>query len=63
MEQEKHLQKMSIYFPPELLERVRAHANAERRSFNKDVLWLIERALAEEGTDATGRTARHSSQR
>ena len=63
MEQERKLQRMSIYFPPELLERVRAHADAQRRSFNKDVLWLVEQALAEEGENATGRTARHPSQR
>jgi hypothetical protein len=59
MEQERRIQRMSVYFPLDLLERVRAHADKERRSFNKDVLWLIEHALREEETDATGRTARH----
>jgi hypothetical protein len=61
MEQERKLQHMSVYFPLDLLERVRAHAQAERRSFNKDVLWLLEQALREEGEaeNATGRTARH----
>ncbi|HEY7122945.1 MAG TPA: Arc family DNA-binding protein [Ktedonobacterales bacterium] len=59
MEQERKIQRMSVYFPLDLLEQVRTHADAERRSFNKDVLWLLERALREEGTDATGRTARH----
>ncbi|HEY7123629.1 MAG TPA: hypothetical protein VH540_06720 [Ktedonobacterales bacterium] len=54
---------MTIYFPLDLLERVRAHADAERRSFNKDVLWLIEQALVEEKQNATGGTAHHPSHR
>jgi hypothetical protein len=32
----------------DLLEQVRQHATHEKRSFNKDVLWLLERALAAE---------------
>jgi hypothetical protein len=59
MEHEQRLQKMSIYFPLDLLERVRAHADTERRSFNKDVLWLLEQALREEEEGATRRTTRH----
>ena len=58
MEQELKPQKMSVYFPPDLLERVRQHARNEKRSFNKDVLWLLERAMETE--DATGRATHHS---
>lgn len=57
MEQQTKLQKMSVYFPPDLLEQVRQHARDEKRSFNKDVLWLVERALEAEG--ASRRTAHH----
>lgn len=57
MEQKTKLQKMSVYFPPDVLERVRQHATQEKRSFNKDVLWLLERAL--EAEDATRRAAHH----
>ncbi|HEY7125126.1 MAG TPA: hypothetical protein VH540_14325 [Ktedonobacterales bacterium] len=62
MEPERKIQRMSVYFQLDLLKRVRAHADAEWRSFNKDVLWLLERALREEEADATGRTARHPPQ-
>ena len=48
MEQKIKLQRMSVYFPPDVLEQVRKHATHEKRSFNKDVLWLLERALAAE---------------
>lgn len=57
MEQQNKPRKMSVYFPPDLLERVRQHARQEKRSFNQDVLWLLERAL--ENEDATGRAAHH----
>jgi hypothetical protein len=57
MEQQSKPQKMSVYFPPDLLERVRQHAHLEKRSFNQDVLWLVEYAL--EAEHATRRTARH----
>lgn len=57
MEQQSKPQKMSVYFPPDLLERVRQHAVNERRSFNKDVLWLLERAL--EAEDAVRRAAHY----
>jgi len=45
------LQKMSVYFPPELLERVRRAAQKHKRSFNKETLWLIEQALEQEKKD------------
>lgn len=38
-------QKMSIYFPLDLLTRVRLSAQQHKRSFNKEVLWLVEQAL------------------
>ena len=38
-------QKMSIYFPLDLLERVREIAQRQKRSFNKEVLWLVEQGL------------------
>ena len=57
MEQQNKPQKMSVYFPPDLLERVRQHARQEKRSFNQDVLWLVEYALEVDG--ATGRAAHH----
>jgi Arc-like DNA binding domain len=38
-------QKMSIYFPVELLARVRRSAERNKRSFNKEVLWLVEQSL------------------
>lgn len=39
-------QKMSIYFPLDLLRRVRESAKRNKRSFNKEAQWLIERGLA-----------------
>ncbi len=39
------IQKMSVYFPLVLLERVRESAKLHRRSFNQEVLWLIEQSL------------------
>ncbi len=39
-------QKMSIYFSLDLLERVRKSARANKRSFNKEVQWLVEQGLA-----------------
>ncbi len=48
METVEKLQKMSVYFPLELLERVRASAKIHKRSFNKETLWLIEQGLEKE---------------
>lgn len=44
-QQNKQLQKMSIYFTLGLLERVRKSAARSKRSFNKEAQWLIERGL------------------
>jgi hypothetical protein len=38
-------QKMSIYFPLELLEAVRKAAQEEKRSFNAEVLWILQQHL------------------
>jgi len=43
------IQKMSVYFPIALLERVRESAKLHRRSFNQEVLWLIEESLKRKG--------------
>jgi len=43
------IQKMSVYFPIALLERVRESAKFHRRSFNQEVLWLIEESLKRKG--------------
>jgi hypothetical protein len=45
MKQKKDPQPMTVYFPLPLLERVRESAKAHRRSFNQEVLWLIEEYL------------------
>jgi hypothetical protein len=44
----KKVQKMSVYFPLELLERVRQSAKEQKRSFNMQTLWLIEQGLQHE---------------
>jgi hypothetical protein len=38
-------QKMSIYFPLALLEQVRRSAKQHKRSFNQEVLWMVEQML------------------
>ena len=43
------IQKMSVYFPIALLERVRESAKLHRRSFNQEVLWLSEESLKQKG--------------
>ncbi len=43
------IQKMSVYFPIAILERVRESAKLHRRSFNQEVLWLIEESLKQKG--------------
>jgi hypothetical protein len=48
MKQEETIQRMSIYFPVDLLERVRVSSRHNKRSFNKETLWLIEQALEKE---------------
>jgi hypothetical protein len=48
MKDKENLQKMSVYFPLDLLERVRQSAKKHKRSFNKEALWLIEQGLEKE---------------
>jgi Arc-like DNA binding domain len=49
MEQKnKNIQRMSVYFPLALLERVRTSARVHRRSFNQEALWLIEQGLEQQ---------------
>jgi len=43
---------MSVYFPLHLLERVRKSATQHKRSFNKEVLWLVEQSLERGNNDA-----------
>ncbi len=45
---DKERQKMSVYFPLELLKRVRQSAKEHKRSFNMEALWLIEQGLERE---------------
>ena len=50
MEQKtKNIQKMSIYFPLDLLARVREIAEFHRRSFSQEVLWILQEYLVEQG--------------
>ena len=55
MDMEEQLQKMSVYFPLELLERVRESAKKHKRSFNKEALWLIEQGLKKEQEEEKGK--------
>jgi hypothetical protein len=48
MDTEEQVQKMSVYFPLDLLEKVRQSAKQHKRSFNKEALWLIEQGLGKE---------------
>lgn len=45
MDTAEKAQKMSVYFPLNLLEQVRASAKEHKRSFNKEVLWFVEQGL------------------
>jgi len=49
----KKQQKMSVYFPLDLLERVRQSAKEHKRSFNMEALWLIEQGLKQEQKKGT----------
>ena len=40
------IQRMTVYFPSNLLDKVHDSAEAHKRSFNKQVLWLVEQSLA-----------------
>lgn len=45
IEKTPNTQKTSVYFPPELYLQVRKSAEKHRRSFNQELLWLIEQGL------------------
>jgi hypothetical protein len=38
---------VSLYFPLDLLEKIRKHAKEHKRSLNKQILWLLEQRLEE----------------
>ena len=40
------IQRMTVYFPSSLLNKIHKSATLHRRSFNKQVLWLVEQQLA-----------------
>jgi len=42
---------ISIRFPAELVDRIKALAEKERRSFNSQVLVMLEKQLEREATD------------
>lgn len=54
MKEKQEPQKMSLYVPLPLLERIRESARKHRRSFNQEVLWLVEQSLEQGGKDAQG---------
>ncbi len=45
------IQRMTVYFPSSLLEKVYESATLHKRSFNKQVLWLVEQQLALAGNE------------
>lgn len=48
MEQTTKKQKMSVYFPPDLLEKVRESAKKHHRSFNQEVLFILDKEVNKE---------------
>jgi hypothetical protein len=44
----QQIQKMSIYFPLDVLEAVRDAAKKDKRSFNAEVLWIIQQYLEQQ---------------
>lgn len=47
-EETQQIQKMSIYFPVDVLEAVRKQAQEDKRSFNAEVLWIIQHYLKQQ---------------
>ena len=48
----EEIQRMTVYFPTGLLNRVYDSASLSKRSFNNQVLWLVENSLvASNGTN------------
>jgi hypothetical protein len=40
------IKQMSLYIPRALAERVKQNAQKNRRSFNQQIVWLVEQTLA-----------------
>jgi hypothetical protein len=47
------IHRMTVYFPSSLLEKVYDSADLHKRSFNKQVLWIVEQHLALAGNEKT----------
>jgi predicted HicB family RNase H-like nuclease len=53
METQEPVKKTTVYVPRSLHERVQVAARKHLRSFNSELVWLLEQALAEvEGQEA-----------
>jgi len=46
--EQTQIQRMTVYFSPELLAQVRESAKKNRRSFNQEALWLMEQGLGQQ---------------
>jgi plasmid stability protein len=59
MEQQEPIKKTTVYMPVSVYERLHLAAKKHRRSFNSELVWLLEHALDREENpkgkpDATG---------
>jgi hypothetical protein len=43
--------KTTVYIPPDVRERLKASAKANRRSFNAELVWALEQYLASQGQE------------
>ena len=53
--------RVTAYIPQSVLDALKKEAHKQHRSMNGQLVWCLEQCLGlekEEGTDATGRTAR-----
>lgn len=48
MEQQEPTKKTTVYVPVTVYERVQVAAKKQRRSFNGELIWLLEQALDRE---------------
>ena len=51
-EKTPNIKKTSVYLPPELHVTIHKRAEVHRRSFNQELLWLIEQGLLSEQKSA-----------
>lgn len=58
--EEKDIQRTTVYFPPELLTRVKTSAKTHRRSFNQEALWLMEQSLDQQAEEPTPQERVHA---